>query len=91
MRETDSAATSLAARLSDPGVYAPMTEGRAVQVVAGEFDDLITPEATQRFYDLLAEPREIVWIPCGHWDFMPQGITPVGPFLERSLGYGSDG
>ncbi len=79
---------SLANALSDPGVYAPMMAGRAVQVVAGERDDLITPEATQRFYDQLSEPRELVWLPCGHWDFMPQGIAPVGPFLERTLGFG---
>ena len=78
----------LAARLTDPGVYAPMTAGRPIQVVAGERDDLVTPEATQRFYDLLEEPRELVWLPCGHWDFMPQGVEPVAPFLERSLAFG---
>ncbi len=84
----DSPSGRLAARLTDPGVYAPMTAGRPIQVVAGERDDLVTPEATQRFYDLLAEPRELVWLPCGHWDFMPQGIEPVAPFLERSLAFG---
>lgn len=81
-------AGELANRLTDPGVYAPMMAGRAILVVAGEHDDLITPEATQRFYDQLSEPRELVWLPCGHWDFMPQGIQPVGPFLERHLGFG---
>ncbi|MCY3558750.1 MAG: hypothetical protein OXH13_08915 [Chloroflexi bacterium] len=82
-------AGELADRLTDPGIYAPMMAGRAIQVVAGEHDDLITPEATQRFYDLLSEPRELVWLPCGHWDFMPQGVQPVGPFLERELGFGN--
>ena len=86
--DASTAAGRLAPRLTDPGVYAPMTAGRPIQVVAGERDDLVTPEATQRFYDLLPEPRELVWLPCGHWDFMPQGIEPVGPFLERSLGFG---
>ncbi len=81
-------AGELANALTDPGGYAPLMAGRAVQVVAGERDDLITPEATQRFYDQLSEPRELVWLPCGHWDFMPQGIRPVGPFLERTLGFG---
>lgn len=81
-------AGELANRLTDPGVYAQMMSGRAIQVVAGEHDDLITPEATQRFYDQLSEPRELVWLSCGHWDFMPQGIQPVGPFLERQLGFG---
>ena len=81
-------AGELANRLTDPGIYAPMMAGRAIQVVAGEQDDLITPEATQRFYDRLSEPRELVWLPCGHWDFMPQGIKPVGPFLERALEFG---
>lgn len=85
---SDSPAAQLASRLTDPGVYAPLTEGRPILVVAGERDDLVTPEATQRFYDLLPGPKEIVWLPCGHWDFMPQGIEPVGPFLERSLAYG---
>ncbi len=78
----------LANQLTDPGTYAPLMAGRAIQVVAGEHDDLMTPEATQRFYDQLSEPRELVWLPCGHWDFMPQGIQPVGPFLERHLGFG---
>lgn len=82
------AAGQLANALSDPGIYAPMMAGRDIQVVAGEHDDLITPEATRRFYDQLSEPRELVWLPCGHWDFMPQGIAPVGPFLERSLSFG---
>lgn len=82
-------AAELANVLTDPGRYAPMMAGRAVQVVAGEYDDLITPEATQRFYDQLSDPRDLVWLPCGHWDFMPQGITPVGPFLEQHLGFGS--
>ena len=81
-------AAELANELTDPGAYAPMMAGRAIQVVAGERDDLITPEATQRFYDQLSEPRELVWLPCGHWDFMPQGIKPVGPFLERTLSFG---
>ncbi len=84
-------AGELADLLSDPGVYAAMMAGRAIQVVAGERDDLITPEATQRFYELLSEPKELVWLPCGHWDFMPQGIQPVGPFLERELGFGGGG
>jgi len=81
-------AGALANALSDPGLYAPMMAGRAGQGVAGGRDDLIRPEATQRVYDQLAEPRELVWLPCGHWDFMPQGIAPVGPFLERTLGFG---
>ncbi len=81
-------AGKLADNLTDPGAYAPMMAGRAIQVVAGEHDDLITPEATRRFYDRLSEPRELVWLPCGHWDFMPQGVQPVGPFLEKHLGYG---
>lgn len=84
-----SASSVLASQLTDPGVYAPLMAGRAIQVVAGERDDLITPEATQAFYDKLTDPKEIVWLPCGHWDFMPQGIRPVGPFLERTLGFGS--
>ena len=84
----DESVGALANALTDPGLYAPLMDGRAIQVVAGERDDLITPEATQRFYDLLSEPRELVWLPCGHWDFMPQGIQPVGPFLERALGFG---
>ena len=81
-------AGELAESLTDPGAYAPMMTGRSIQVVAGERDDLITPEATQRFYDQLSEPKELVWSPCGHWDFMPQGIKPVGPFFEQALDFG---
>lgn len=77
----------LSTRLTDPGVYAPMMTGRDILVVAGQHDDLITPDATQRFYDLLDDPKDLIWLPCGHWDFMPQGIAPVTPFLERTLHY----
>lgn len=85
----EDAAGQLSQQLTDPGAYASLMAGRHIQIVAGEHDDLVTPEATRRFFNQLADPKEIVWLPCGHWDFMPQGIAPVGPFLERTLGFGS--
>lgn len=72
--------------LGDPAAFAPMMAGRAVQVVAGERDDVVTPEAARRFYEGLGEPREIVWLPCGHWDFPPAGFEPPVEFLTRMLG-----
>jgi fermentation-respiration switch protein FrsA (DUF1100 family) len=58
---------------------------RPTLVVAGERDDIVPPDAAQRFYDAMPEPREIAWGAYGHWDFMPQGLAPVWPFLERHL------
>ena len=72
--------------LSDPAAYAPMMAGRSIQVVAGERDDIVTPEAAQRFHDALPGPKEITWLPCGHWDFPPAGFEPPVEFLARVLG-----
>ena len=71
--------------LSDPAAYAPMMAGRSIQVVAGELDDIVTPDAAQRFYDAIPGPKEIKWLPCGHWDFPPAGYAPPVEFLARSL------
>ena len=74
-----------AATLADSAAFAPMTEGRPTLVVAGERDDVVPPEATRRLYDALAEPKQIEWLPCGHWDFMPRGLAPIWPFFEEQL------
>ena len=74
----------LAQATTDPAVFAPLMHHPTL-VVAGERDDIVPPDAAQRFYDAMPEPREIAWGPYGHWDFMPQGLTPVWPFLERTL------
>ena len=55
-------AGELADALTDPGAYAALMAGRSIQVVAGERDDLITPEATQRFFDQLSDP--VSWSGC---------------------------
>lgn len=71
--------------LADPAAYAPMMGGRSIQVAAGERDDIVTPEAAQRFHDALPGPKEIAWLPCGHWDFPPAGYEPPVEFLTRQL------
>jgi len=74
----------LAQLTTDPAEFAPLMH-RPTLVVAGELDDIVPPDAAQRFYDAMPDPREIVWGAYGHWDFMPQGLPPVWPFLERHL------
>ena len=74
----------LAQLSTDPATFAPLMQG-ATLVVAGEDDDIVPPASAQRFFEAMPEPREIVWGPYGHWDFMPQGLEPVWPFLERHL------
>ena len=71
--------------LSDPAAYAPMMAGRSIQVVAGERDDIVTPEAARRFHDALPGPKQITWLPCGHWDFPPAGFQPPIDFLAAQL------
>jgi hypothetical protein len=33
----------------------------------------------------MPDPKSIEWLDCGHWDFMPQGVEPIWPFLESKL------
>lgn len=74
-----------AQRLTDPATFAPLIGARPCLVVAGRQDDVVPPASAQRFYDAMAEPKRIVWLECGHWDFMPQGLAPIWPFLEQQL------
>ena len=73
-----------AQRHTDPLTFAPMMD-RPTLVVAGTRDDLVPPSAAQQFFDAMPEPKMIEWLECGHWDFMPQGLQPIWPFLESSL------
>ncbi len=71
--------------ITDPASFAPLMDGRAKLVVAGTVDDIMPPDSVQRFYDAMPEPKQIEWLECGHWDFMPQGLAPVWPFLDQQL------
>ena len=73
-----------AQHITDPLTFAPMMD-RSTLVIAGSRDDVVPPTAAQQFYDAMPEPRTIEWFECGHWDFMPQGLGPIWPFLEVSL------
>ena len=71
--------------VTDPLHFAPLIAPRSVLLVAGLHDDVMPPQRAQAFYDALGEPRELVWLPCGHWDFWPQGLDPIWPFLAKHL------
>jgi len=75
---------ALAQAAMDPATFAPLMD-RPTLVVAGRNDDVVPPEAAQRFHDAMPEPRALTWVECGHWDFMPQGLSPVWPWLEQHL------
>ena len=74
----------LAQHATDPASFAPLMQN-PVLVVAGRQDDVVPPESAQRFADAMPEPKEVVWLDRGHWDFMPRGLAPVWPFLEANL------
>ena len=80
----DNPAERLAQEATDPATFAPLMTSETL-VVAGRNDDLITPESAQGFHDAMPDPKSIVWLDCGHWDFMPQGVEPIWPFLESRL------
>ena len=71
----------IAVDLTDPATFGPLTNGRPTLIVAGSNDDVVLPEQAQALYDSLAEPKQIDWVPTGHWDFMPAGMGSVWPFL----------
>ena len=65
-----------------PMRFAPLMD-RPTLIVAGTEDDVAPPEVVLAFYDAMPEPKRLEWQPCGHWDFMPQGLAPVWPFLHQ--------
>jgi dienelactone hydrolase len=73
-----------AKHIADPLTFAPMMN-QATLVVAGTRDDVVPPDAARQFFDAMPEPKQIEWFECGHWDFMPQGLDPIWPFLESTL------
>ncbi len=77
-------AERIAQQITDPATFAPLMD-RPTLVVAGRRDDIVPPASAERFFAAMPEPREIHWGPYGHWDFMPAGLSPVWPFLERQL------
>jgi dienelactone hydrolase len=77
-------AAQRAQHATDPLTFAPMMNC-ATLVVAGTRDDIVPPDAAQKFFDAMPEPKRIEWFECGHWDFMPQGLGPIWPFLESTL------
>ncbi len=80
----DDPAERLAQEATDPATFAPLM-ARETLVVAGRNDDLITPESAQSFHDAMLDPKSIEGLDCGHWDFMPQGVEPIWPYLESKL------
>ena len=81
--DAEAVAASLA--ITDPVHFAPLMAPRAVLVIAGTQDEYVPPESAQAFYDALGEPRAIEWLDCGHFDYYPQGLAPIWPWLERNL------
>ena len=81
--DAEAVAASLA--ITDPIHFAPLIAPRAALVVAGRRDEYLPPESAQAFYDALGEPRTIEWLDCGHFDFYPQGLAPIWPWLDRNL------
>jgi len=81
--DAEAVAASLA--ITDPVHFAPLMAPRSVLVVAGTQDEYVPPESAQAFYDALGEPRAIEWLDCGHFDYYPQGLAPIWPWLERNL------
>ncbi len=81
--DADAIAASLA--ITDPLHFAPLIAPRAALVLAGRQDDYVPPESTQAFFDALGDPKAIQWLDCGHFDFWPQGLAPIWPFLESHL------
>ena len=65
-----------------PMRFAPLMD-RPTLIVAGTEDDVAPPGGVVQFYDAMPEPKRLEWLPCGRWDFMPQGLAPVWPFLQQ--------
>ena len=71
--------------LANPATYGPDMADRPTLLLAGVRDDVVTPAAAAAFFHAIAKPRQITWLQCGHWDFWPDGLKPIWPFLSEHL------
>ncbi|MBI1318265.1 MAG: prolyl oligopeptidase family serine peptidase [Candidatus Hydrogenedens sp.] len=69
---------------ADPVHYAPGTEGTPVLMQSGSADRLVSPEAGEKLYAALGEPKEIRWYDVDH----PGLREGDGPEIVRMLDEG---
>ncbi len=59
----------------DPLFYAPFISPRPIIMMNGKKDTTVPNECTQRVYDALKDPKEIIWFDSGHEDIPIPSIT----------------
>jgi len=60
-------------------------DGVAVRIVGKRDDELIPRAATDALYDALPGPKDIVWLPGGHFEIGPDVIRAAGDWLRDHL------
>ncbi len=72
---------------ADPKRYAAGTAGRPVLMLNGSEDTLVSPEAGEKLYAALGEPKEIRWYPCDHPGLRKEDATIVVKILDDGLAW----
>jgi predicted esterase len=75
----------LVGRVDGPESAVAGMEHVAVRIVGKSDDELIPREATEALYDALPGPKDIVWLPGGHFEIGPDVIRAAGDWLRQRL------
>ncbi len=60
-------------------------ENVAVRIVGKTDDELIPRSATEALYDAIPGPKDMVWLPGGHFEIGPDVIRAAGDWLRDHL------
>ena len=74
-------------RPADPKRYAAGTAGRPVLMLNGSEDTLVSPDAGNKLYEALGEPKEIRWYPCDHPGLRKEDAVIVVQILDEGLAW----
>ncbi|MCZ2109568.1 MAG: hypothetical protein LC118_08365 [Dehalococcoidia bacterium] len=75
----------LAGRVEGPDSDIPLLENVAVRIVGKANDELVPRAATEALYSALPGPKDIRWLPGGHFEIGPDVIKSAREWLKERL------
>jgi predicted esterase len=75
----------LAGPATGPGSHAGRLGATAVRVVGKLHDELISRDSTEALYNAIPGPKDITWLPGGHFEIGPDVVRAAGDWLKERL------
>jgi predicted esterase len=75
----------LIGKVEGPEADAPKLAGVAVKIVGKLQDELVPRAATEALYNALPGPKEISWLPGGHFEIGPDVVRAAREWLKARL------